>query len=149
VRSSSSPSGKKVGQPLHDVVEDALDLLFEGHAAAAAAAARCELGGRLEESVGLCGHEVDLRVGVETVAHRRLVDEVLINVLDKLLVVERRRRHLELGVEREAVQEAVVHVRREVGCAEPAVPVVGDVAAVHALPEEVLQVGPRHLGSVV
>jgi len=39
-----------------------------------------------------------------------------------------------------------VHVFFEVGAAESAVPVVGDVASVHDLAEQVAQVLPRHLG---
>ena len=64
-------------------------------------------------------------------------------------MAERGRRRLELGEEGEAVEQLLAHVREQVGVAEPPIKVVGDVAAVHDLAEDVPQVVPRDLRAVL
>mmetsp|Transcript_9632 Transcript_9632/g.23342 ORF Transcript_9632/g.23342 Transcript_9632/m.23342 type:complete len:350 (+) Transcript_9632:923-1972(+) len=79
----------------------------------------------------------------------RVARELLLDVLEVLLVAQVGRRRLELGEEGEPVHQLLLEEGREVRVAQPAVPRVGDVAAVHDLAKDVAQVVPRHLGRVV
>mmetsp|Transcript_13834 Transcript_13834/g.40682 ORF Transcript_13834/g.40682 Transcript_13834/m.40682 type:complete len:468 (+) Transcript_13834:1061-2464(+) len=81
---------------------------------------------------------------MQAVRGGRLALDVLLHVLEVLLVRQVRRR-LEAGVERDPLHQLLPHVRLQEGCAQPPVPVVGDVATVHDLAEEVPQVVPRDL----
>eukprot|EP00964_Phaeocystis_antarctica_P117143 scaffold80980_cov54-Phaeocystis_antarctica.AAC.1 len=139
---------EEVGQLLEDVVEHLLGALRRRHRArAAAAAARLQVGDAAEEVVGLRRHEVDLGVRVQPVGRGRLALDSLLDVLEVALERGDRRRRGEARVHLDALDELLAHVGALEGRAQPAVPVVRDVPAVHDLAEEVAQVGPRDLGA--
>mmetsp|Transcript_19075 Transcript_19075/g.57600 ORF Transcript_19075/g.57600 Transcript_19075/m.57600 type:complete len:258 (-) Transcript_19075:6872-7645(-) len=79
---------KELGELLKDVVELLLDTLPHRHAPVTTTTTRLQLRDGVEQVVRLPSHEVDLRVGVQTVGGRCLALEILGDVLKIFLVRE-------------------------------------------------------------